>query len=494
MKTKREKFKTLILTLLILSSLLLSVVTWVNEKLWPSGYNFFSDIKEIPVIGVLFGAKETYSIPVDNLSKPQKMVVTNGEMRSVYYNSDSSFAALHSVTKQFLTDILSDEATVLRRAQVPADEWFDVLRNDELLDTKSIYMDFSLSYTPDLFSQVMGVQKTWFSTPRAIKDFIIAPLGESGTDMLFYVRDTQNGDVFKHYINYRNKTDIVKAIDKYTSSDSDTFVFSFEQNLDGKSTGIGIGVEQKVFVDSFVLLSSGYSETDIITSKNPISTQNSDQLSDLLSCFGYSQNSLRHHTGADETQYFVENYGSVKISPTGIIEYTSIDEGKGYDLFSQDPSTPRSLYETLNRAIEFSESVWYAVNPGSEFNVMVTSDLVENSASPGEYTFTLDYFFEGTPITVSTPSMKNGVEIKVKSGKIISYRHLMRRFNKTGEKLRNISMIDALNILYNDFANEEEATTVTDLFLSYIEDTSNTDKTAVWCAQTAGSDKIRRLG
>lgn len=494
MKTKREKVKTLILSLLIISSLVLSVSTWVYEKLWPTGYSFFSNFSDIPVISALFGSTDNYSIPVDNLSKPGKIVVTNGEIRSVYYNSDSSFAGLHSVTRDFLVSVLTNEDIVIRRAAVSPDEWYDVLRNDELLDTKSIYAEFSLSYTPDLFAQIMGVQHTWVTQPAAVRDFIIAPLGNDGQDMLLYARDANNDLVYKHYVVYDKKADIINAISEYTSNESGNFIFSFEQNLDGSSEGIGGEIQQKVFVDSLVLLSPESTETDIITAENPIDTSDTQALNELLSCFGYAPNSLRHYTAADETEYFVENYGSLRIYPSGIIEYTALDTSKAYDLF-EDDNTTRSLYETLNRAIEFSESVWNTVMPDTEFNALVTSDLVENNAAPGEYTFTLDYYFEGTPITVDAPDMKNAVIIEVKNGRITSYRHLIRRFTQTGESVQNISMVDALDILYSTLSAQEseEATVVTELFLSYVEDSNQSQKTAVWCAKIQGSDEVRRL-
>jgi len=494
MKTKREKFKTLILILLIISSLVLAVLTWVYEKLWPTGYSFFSNFSDIPLISSWFGTEDNYSFPVDNLSKPGKIVVTNGEKRSVYYVSDSSFAGLHSVTRDFLVTVLTNEDMVIRRAAVSPDEWFDVLRNDELLDTKSIYTEFALSYTPDLFAQIMGVQHTWMTEPSAVRDFIIAPLGNDGTDMLLYARDANSDIVYKHYITYDKKADIVNAISEYTANESDNFIFSFEQNLDGRSEGIGGQVQQKVFVDSLVLLSLESTETDIITAENPIDTNNTEALNNLLSCFGYAPNSLRHYTAADETQYFVENYGSLLIHPSGIIEYTALDTSKAYDLFEGD-NTTRTLYETLNRAIEFSESVWNTVMPDTEFNALVTSDLAENGAAPGEYTFTLDYYFEGTPITVDAPNMKNAVIIEVKNGRITSYRHLIRRFTQTGESVENIPMIAALDALYTTLSKEEntEATIVTDLFLSYVEDSGQSTKTAVWCAKTEGSDEVRRL-
>ena len=41
---KKETLKTIVLVFLVLSSIILTVNNWFSEKLWPDGYNFFSNL------------------------------------------------------------------------------------------------------------------------------------------------------------------------------------------------------------------------------------------------------------------------------------------------------------------------------------------------------------------------------------------------------------------------------------------------------------------
>ena len=73
-KVKKETLKTYTLVALILSSVFLTGKIWLDEKLWPEGYNFFAIItdkfapKQEPVVSSL--TKET-------LAFPKTLTVTN---------------------------------------------------------------------------------------------------------------------------------------------------------------------------------------------------------------------------------------------------------------------------------------------------------------------------------------------------------------------------------------------------------------------------------
>ena len=82
--------------------------------------------------------------------------------------------------------------------------------------------------------------------------------------------------------------------------------------------------------------------------------------------------------------------------------------------------------------------------------------------------------------------MQHGLEMRVKNGRIITYRHLLRRFSGWGEPLENMSMLQAIDGLYAQLQDEGEQIRILDLFLSYIEDTQPGEKRPVWCARIAG--------
>ena len=482
---KFRKTKSLILTLLIVCSLVLSVRVWFDEKLWPGGYNFFIMFKNTPVFSKIFNSEPSYSMPKENLSRPQKIVITNKDKRTVFYNSDSSFDSVNEIVKNFFTQTLNSKDNVLNSSTVAEDEWYDVLRNDELLDTRSIYVDYSLAYSPELFAHFIGIQNSWLEGDvAAVKEFIIAPVNSDNVNALFYVKDFSNNSIMKYFISYSDKGALDTAVSRYVKKTDDSNSFAFELNLDNRSGGIGSGVVQKVFLDSMVTVSTSTGDKPVIESENPLKSGGFSPNA-MLNVFEYPNVSPRHYTDVDGTEYFVENYSVLKIFPNGVIEYTADKDSMGIEI-----SDDLSLYESLNRAIEFSENVWNAVVPDEPFNVLVTSDLTESRQNDGEYTFYLDYYCYGSPVTVDVDGINHAVEIKVKSGKIISYRHFIRKYFSAGYSVNPIPMIDALDEIYSSFSSSEDEIEIKDLYLSYIDDGSFGDKTPAWSAEIRGSEKL----
>ena len=69
---KIERFKSILLVLLVISSIVLTINKWFNEKLWPEGYNFFAVITDKFSFGkdkfISSLTKETISFP-KNINK-----------------------------------------------------------------------------------------------------------------------------------------------------------------------------------------------------------------------------------------------------------------------------------------------------------------------------------------------------------------------------------------------------------------------------------------
>ncbi len=480
---KKEKAKTGILILLIICSFVLSARVWFSRELWPNGYNSFLALGDDFLFSNLF-KKGEYSIPIDNLSKPQKIVVTAGENRSVYYNSDRLFDTVHSGIKKCFVAVLSDELCVMRKAVVDEAEWYSVLRNDEILDTRSLYTEYSLSFTPTIFGQVLGVENTWLDEPGKVREFILAPLEEES--LLFYVRDGSDNSIYKYYIRYPEIQELVTTIQNYSANDeSSNYSYAFELNLDAAASSPDEPVIQKVVLDSLVLVSPNQTNTAVITSKNPL--EDKYRTDHLLEVFDYNTAPINTYEDTSGIKYFVENYSSLKIYPNGMVEYSAVEDTKGLNLFEDSDAKP-TLYESLNKAVNFAEKVWDSIMPGASFNVLVTSDLTEDGGS--EYRFTLDYYVEGTPISVNlSDGTKSAVEIVMKNGVMTKYRHLIRSYERTEQTKENLSMVSALDSIFDSFSGKETQTLINNIFLSYVEDGSDTERQTLWCLK-AGDDII----
>ncbi len=481
---RKEKLKTGILLLLICSAVALAANVWFGSGIWPRGYDFFVTLPNRAFFSQIFKKEQPYISPMENLARPRMLVVTNGGSRAVYYNSDASYTPFYEAVNEFFKTTLSDESLVFMSTAVGEEEWYDVLRNDELLDTKSIYISYSTAFSPRLFAQVIGTEHTWLEKhTAAVSEFILAPVGETGQDVLLYVRSISDGSISKFYINYPHKESLYGRIAEMNENLG--YSYAFELNLHDSLVGIGGGVEQKVVMEPLLLISPRSTESVAITGANPIASETDTEA--LLSVFGYRERGVNRHTGTDGTLHFVENYGSINIYPDGLVEYYAVDEEKGVNILPTEGGTA-TLYDSLNGAVGFAARVWQSLVPDQPFDALVSSDLVENEN--GEYTFTLDYYHEGTPITMASGTMEHAAEIRVKNGRIVEYRHILRRFSGVGEKTENVPMLQAIDGMYARFAREDTQIRITDLYLSYIEDTAGGEKRPVWCARIEGQDAL----
>ena len=209
----------------------MSAYVWFSEELWPGGYNFFIMLQNNPAVRRIFNS-DVYSIPKENLSKPQKIIVTRGEKRNVYYNSDPSFENINHGISAFISETLKDESLVTNRVAVDKGEWQDVLRNDEILDTNSIYINYSLEYDSNLFARMIGIKDTWIGKEiSAVKEFIIAPVGDSEGDILFYVKDAAVETIYKYLISYKDKKTISAIVNDFATDTGTTYSYSFVRSI-----------------------------------------------------------------------------------------------------------------------------------------------------------------------------------------------------------------------------------------------------------------------
>lgn len=486
---KKEKIKTGILIALLLNTLILTANVWFGSGLWPHGYDFFISLPNRAFFSQLFRKNQPYVSPMETLARPQRLVVTNGANRAVYYNSDASYAPFYESVKDFFYVTLADESYISMATEVQDAEWYDVLRNDEILDTRSVYVEYSTAFSPKLFAQITGIAATWLENRvSSVRDFIIAPVGAEGEDMLLYIREYDTGRIMKFYIQYPGKTALYQKI--ASLSEDANYSYAFELNLHDSQVGIGEGVEQKVVMEPLILISPRKTESVTITAENPITP--SMDMDALLSVFRYRQRAVNRYVTTDGTTHFVENYGSIHIYPDGVVEYYAVEKDKGVSILPAGASAA-TLYDSLNGAVGFAAQVWNSLVPDIPFDALVEAERLEES--PAGYLFTLDYYMEGTRIITAAQSethspLQHAVEIEVQDGRIVRYRHFIRRFTATDTKVLNPAMLEAIDGIYAQLANEEEKIQITDLFLGYIENATDAEKFPVWCAKLAGKESL----
>ncbi len=483
----KEKAKTTVIFLFILNALFLTGKIWFNEKLWSSDYNFFVFESPKAIISRFF-EKEEYSMPKESLSHPKKIVVNSGNEMTVYYNSDPSFSPISDALKEMLVPVLSSQNTVATDTDM--EEWYTALYG------ASLYAEYSLDYPPELFAQILGVREAGaINSLSLIKDYIIAPDGEGGADL--YIRDAERDKVKKIHFTPRSQQ-AFSFLNESPAAD-ELYFFAFDLGLSVADSGENQPT-QSVLLSPMILISANEITASRVQSSNPmISAEGSlddEIVGRILAPFHCSARTSRHYTDASGTQVYVENTGTLKLYDDGMIEYAALSPDRGIRVMDE-PSG--SLYTNLNSAIDFLESVWEGALPEESLNVCVSGDLAASRMDDTTFRFTFDYYVAGNPVQTALSAadghepMSNAVEVVISGGSIISYRHLVRQFRTEGTA-EVLPMIDALNEILAKGVENTDASVISDMFLSYVEDGSGRALLPEWCVRFRNSDEILRYG
>ena len=120
----KERIKSGVLIILILSNMVLAGKVLINKKLWPSGYNFFSNFTHV--------SKKDDTSTAAHLAAPIKIIVNTGyqSSRFDYNRSDGYFSEICDAAGLSFSQAFSQGTA---KTTISADEWYAALT------AKSIY-------------------------------------------------------------------------------------------------------------------------------------------------------------------------------------------------------------------------------------------------------------------------------------------------------------------------------------------------------------------
>lgn len=474
----KERIKSFILILLVLCSVGLTSVTWMEEGLWPEGYSLFANFKTLPVIRNFF--KETYSQPLENLKKARKIVIADGNGKSsVFYNSDKSFEDVYSDIGTLVTGFMSGDIAVREKTELTKDNLRRML-NEQVMYA---YVSYPVASTPQLFGRLMGVSDpASLSDISAVKDFFIFPTGSESLELLAIDHDSTG--IYRYELSYGGTEKLIDAFTSYVANvdPEHNCMFALEMNLDIADGSEA--VKMKTVLDSFLVLDSASTATNRrpeIAGSNPLAAD-SGAASRAIECFGYNPESIHRYVDGEGTRVYLENDSMLKIFKNGIIEYEATDPEHGI-LLSGDGS----LYESLNSAIRFAGDV-YSASAGANFNVNVSGDLLYGQT--GEMKFTFDYYFSGTPVTadisLGDEKIDHAIEITVENGNITRFLMLVREYEETENYIDTMTVYEAIDKIALMYSDSTEPVSVADIFMSYAEDGRSGIIRPVWTGYADG--------
>ena len=444
MKVK-ETFKTIILTGLVISTLVLSSRIWLSEELWPEGYNSF-----LSGIFSFINSDKADSLDLSQIYYPKQILVSKNERSKIVTTNDDRYEELNSILKNHIkTSLLTGEITT-----VSEDEFKKACNTDSLFIGLYSYISFEMLadyYGADITSSISDINH--------VKYILFCPQADSSAFNIF-VKNNQSGKIFKIAVS-EDISKLQEMIDKILSRVNEGTVsasFAFENNFDKKAEG----ENSKILLDSYMLINLSESSVPGIESVNLLDPSY-ESYEKISRYFGFNTNTARRFTDTLGTVNLVENFGTLKFYKDGLLEYTSMDNG--IDLNSNISSD----YDAVKYAGEFTEGVnnLFAL---PENNNYVFAGVEEDDAV---YTISFDILYKGVPVVLSREisnkeTLTHPIEIKIRNNRIISYRQLFCGFENSGDKATVPNMISVLDKFYLTFdVNKNPDVIIEDIYNIY---------------------------
>lgn len=459
--------KTSIIIALLINVVFLTFETWFGSGILGSGWPSLS-WADLPFVSV-FSRDSFVSVPKENLSKPRKIVVNDGELWVPYYNTDDAFDNLNENTSLILESLF--KGNVAEEREISYEDW------RKRLVEPSVYVEYPIAVAPRMLAMVLNAP--FEKLPNAISimaDAIIIPNEED--TVYVALRDASTNKAYEFLLRDENISFPEEVLAMYTDKyrRDGYYEFAFNTLL---SEGLGDG---GVKVSDLVLFSDNEATSRDIKAFNPLEGKSHEG---ILQSFSFKPKPIRQYKDENGADNYVENYATVTIFPDGYIEYRAVDNDKGIDLEVYDDND----YELLNRSIDFSEKVWSSVS-GEPLNVLVSG--IEKTATGNK--FTLDYYYGGREIAVSVEkegreSLYHAIEIVTEGSRIVSYRQYLRDYTEAGSLTKQENFMPALDYFVTLFAREENIT-ITDLYLGYFDNGENKGALkTTWLCEIDVSDK-----
>ncbi|MCK9478312.1 MAG: hypothetical protein M0R40_02280 [Firmicutes bacterium] len=434
---RKEQIKSVVLVLLILNCVQLTGQIWFNKKLWPGGYNFFAF---------------NFSSTAMNAVKPQRLVINGGNAREVYYPRQKQYNDIYkNVTNIIANFIDSDD---LRGTAAVKDDWKTFLKDKSILLSYGHSMD-SGSFTSSFNKAVtgfpyVGVLSDVLITGDGVTNETIVCIFNSITETAVTYRLEGGGESFLKYIESAT----------FGKNHNKSFAFELFWDLNRENTSI----ERSVLVDSFVLLPMDNESVNLITAENPL--ENDFTIFDgIVSALGYTPSTLRKSVSEnDNVASYVENSATIKISPSGMIEYSAVDPQRGIPLQTGKADS----LNVVNKVFEITEGIYRQIGIDDIPNIYISSDLI---AQKGErFILKMNYSHNGKPIFVYSKdnlAPVDAIHAEVEGGYLKSFKMFIRTFNEIDDVATTVPVITAFDELAKQIGKTRKVL-IEDVFKCYI--------------------------
>lgn len=460
---KKDRIASVILICLVVSSVFLTVEIWFSEELWPDGYNSFINpqniLSRLPFVGDNAGDTEAVAPLHETMFMPERIIATESiSKRAVYSGNNDQFIALNDFAKTLLRQLFLTEDP--EKENISAVDYCDTIKGNAFL------VEYPAKLPVKVLGHICEVNDSpVFSDVSAVSRYIAVP----GDNCCYiYMYDEASGDFIKYTVSFDN-TVLYTVISEHAIFGSN-FMTAYELGFYKRDD---VNIEQKLTFSPFVIIDTSNTETEsmVISGINPFDRLDSpsslslEAIGGIVSSFGYNHNTIRRYTDKDGTLVLVEDYSTIKIYPSGILEFTTTTPKKGINMQinSGSSASPQNILDTVDSLTEILSGIWQAMEMDNLPDIRLSSDITDNYS---DYSLSLDYRYGEYPVILSYGDMGHAIELKIKDNLLVSLKVCIREYISTGEFSENLSTTDALDKF---FEHPDVSPDAENLFLGYID-------------------------
>ena len=481
---RKEHLKSIILIALVISSLIFTSQIWFNEKLWPEGYNFFVGMRvsAFDKIASFFGAdtepeKHTSAKILSPLHLAVYTVKDFDHAMAVLNESSDNYSYINEYVTNTISYALARDAKGITR--VDESIW------RKALFTRGIYVDYGVTYKSASFLQLMGTASSPITEyASSLRRFIITSDDSLVSDVSVYLIDEASGSFYKISTGL-DKNTLTANIAMFADEASANKRFSYSIGAD-----VSAGMAGEVVFAPYLILDDEKSQYKTILSVNPVMRSNDASISAhmldrIFKAFSINPKTVRKSVIADGSTVFVHGQATLKISPDGVLSYTTAAGGKGLTVTSSAPSSASSA-DVLSGSRELLEAV-----AGSIINSDGTRLYLSNlSEEQNRITADFDYMCSGVPVIFGAGYKgQHAVTIEFENGYLKNYRQILRRYEVSDNVFSVNSTYDA-NI-FSSLSEQERRGGISEMFVAYKDDGSAGEKLPSWFVKLENSSDYR---
>ena len=422
----KERIKTVLLVILVLSSLVLSGEIWFGEKLWPEGYDFFS-VYEETFLGKLYswfkGDEESLSIndtgALDSIFAPKTTMLSFDDGRLTLDSTDSD----GELVVDKINEVLKESFVSQKISTIDEADW------QEALAQNGIYADYSVPVGVKPMMDFLGCEGSDQPLFDSFDRMVIVIGDGTKTSIPVYFRNSETGE-HRSVITAFSKDNLLEFLSTYSTKPMLNLAYSFELNLDKKVEGEGQN-HQKVILDPYILLPLDSMEMNSIKADYINVSENAEK---ILSVMGYNKNTVRRFTRKD-TILFVDSKSTLTVGKN-YIEYEASASQDGIQIGNDS-----NIATAAAGSASLIDKIISCFEVNGNTKLYISTPLTDEKKE--EYILYFDYLYDAVPVSLND----HGCTVTVRNGCITHMKIFIRSFSEA-EKLEESYALDVLEKVY----------------------------------------------